>query len=130
MEREASLALARLTVAWLTVLSIGTAAAQRCDGVEVEIGANEQRCLKPGAGQSFRDCPDCPEMVVIPSGSSAMGAGAGEEVATDREDQIRVSIAEPFAVGRVSVTRGEFAAFVAASGHNTGGGCYRLSNRS
>lgn len=127
MEREASLALARLTVAWLTVLSIGSAAAQRCEGVEVEIGANEQRCLKPGAGQSFKDCPDCPEMVVIPAGSFTMGSRPDEEVATGREDQIRVSIASPFAVGRFSVTRGEFAAFVAASGHNTGGGCYRLS---
>src|SRR4051812_21632051 len=109
MERTANFALARLTVAWLALgLSIGPASAQRCDGIEVEIGASEQRCLKPGTGQSFKDCPDCPEMVVIPAGSFAMGAGADDEVATDREDQIRVSIARPFAVGRFSVTRGEF----------------------
>ena len=128
MERKPSLALARLTVAWLTgVLSIGTAAAQRCDGIEVEIGANQQRCLKPGTGQSFKDCPDCPEMVVIPAGSFTMGARPDEEVATEREDQMQASIARPFAVGRFAVTRGEFAAFVAATGHKTGGGCYRLS---
>ena len=31
---------------------------------------------KPGA--VFRDCPDCPEMVVIPAGSFAMGSPKGE----------------------------------------------------
>jgi formylglycine-generating enzyme required for sulfatase activity len=35
-----------------------------------------------------------------------------------------VTIAKPFAVGRFAVTRGEFAAFVAATGHKTDGGCY------
>jgi formylglycine-generating enzyme required for sulfatase activity len=128
MERKANLALARLTLACLAgVLSIGSAAAQRCDGDEVGVDASERRCLKPGTGQSFKDCPDCPEMVVIPAGSFTMGASPDEEVATGREDQIPVRFARPFAVGRFAVTRGEFAAFIAASGHNTGGGCYRLS---
>ena len=35
-----------------------------------------------------------------------------------------MTIAKPFAVGRFAVTRGEFAAFVAATGHKTDGGCY------
>jgi len=63
-------------------------------------------------------------MVVIPAGSFTMGAPLSEEVATDREDQVRVSIARPFAVGRFAVTQGEFATFVAATGHKTDGGCY------
>ena len=126
MERNANLALTCLTVAWLTgVLSIGTAAAQRCDGIEVEISASEQRCFKPGTGQSFKDCPDCPEMVVVPAGSFTMGSRPDEQVATGREDQVPVSIARPLAVGRFAVTRGEFAAFVAATGYNAGDGCYR-----
>ena len=29
-------------------------------------------------GQSFRDCPDCPEMVVIPAGRFLMGSPATE----------------------------------------------------
>src|SRR5207253_3640323 len=99
----------------------------RCDGVNVEVGVGEQRCLKTGADESFKDCPDCPEMVVVPAGSYTMGATPDEEVATGREDQVRVAIAKPFAVGRFAVTRGEFAAFVAATGHKTDGGCYRLS---
>jgi formylglycine-generating enzyme required for sulfatase activity len=114
-----------LSVIW----SIGGshAAAQRCDGVQVEIGMGEQRCLKPGGGESFKDCPGCPDMVVIPAGSFTMGALPEEEVATGREDQMRVAIAKPLAVGRFAVARGEFAAFVAATGHKTDGGCYRLS---
>jgi formylglycine-generating enzyme required for sulfatase activity len=114
-----------LAVTWsMGLLSIGTAGAQRCDGADVEIGAIGQRCLKPGTGQHFKDCPDCPEMVVIPPGRFTMGTPPNEEVATEREDQVPVSIAAPFAVGRFAVTRGEFAAFVAATGHNTEGGCY------
>jgi formylglycine-generating enzyme required for sulfatase activity len=103
------------------------AAAPRCDGDNVEVVVGEQRCLKSGARESFKDCPDCPEMVVVPAGSYSMGAAPDEEVATGREDQVRVAIAKPFAVGRFAVTRGEFAAFVAATGHKTDGGCYRLS---
>jgi len=69
-------------------------------------------------------------MVVVPAGSFTMGASANEEVAFEgqREDQVLVNIASPFAVGRFAVTRGEFAVFVAASGHNAGGRCYDLSS--
>jgi formylglycine-generating enzyme required for sulfatase activity len=113
----------------IAALSLGAAAAQSCDGAEVAIGAGERQCLKPGAGRSFRDCPDCPEMVVVPAGSFTMGSPPAEEVAIEheREDEVRVAIAEPFAVGRFAVTRGEFAAFVAATGHAIDGDCYRLS---
>jgi hypothetical protein len=76
---------ARVAMTWLAVgWSIGAspAAAQTCDGVQVEIAASEQRCLKPGAGQRFKDCRDCPEMVVVPAGSFVMGATPDEEVAS------------------------------------------------
>ena len=68
-------------------------------------------------------------MVVVPAGSFTMGSPPAEEVAIEREreDEVRVAIAEPFAVGRFAVTRGEFAAFVAATGHKIDGDCYRLA---
>ena len=56
-----------------------------------------------------------------------MGARPDEEVASPREDQVRVAIARPFAVGRFAVTRGEFAGFVASTGHKTDGDCYRIA---
>src|SRR5437870_3609649 len=82
--------------------------------------------MKPGS--VFRDCADCPEMVVVPAGSFMMGASPNEEVVGQREDQVLVNIASPFAVGRFAVRRGEFAVFVAATGHNTDGRCYDLSS--
>jgi hypothetical protein len=42
-----------------------------CAGVETQVG-NETRCLKPG--DSFKDCPECPEMVVVPAASFMMGS--------------------------------------------------------
>jgi formylglycine-generating enzyme required for sulfatase activity len=119
-----------LAMMWLAVpgcIGAGPAAAQRCDGVHVEIATAGPRCLKPGAGEPFRDCPGCPEMVVVPAGGYTMGATPDEEVAGERQDQVAVTIANPFAVGRFAVTRGEFAAFVEATGHKTDDNCYRLA---
>jgi formylglycine-generating enzyme required for sulfatase activity len=120
---------AGMAMTWLAALwsiAASPAAAQVYDGVQVEIGASEQRCLKPGSGQPFKDCRDCPEMVVVPAGSFVMGATPDEEVASPREDQVRVAIAKPFAAGRFAVTRGEFAGFVASTGHRTDGDCHRI----
>src|SRR5262245_3453937 len=98
-------------------------AAQRCEGASVALATGEVRCLIPGAGERFRDCPHCPEMTVIPAGSFTMGSRPDEPArAAAREDQVRVSIPRPFAVGAFAVTRGEFAAFVAATGHTPHGG--------
>ncbi|MGH6754394.1 MAG: hypothetical protein ACREDP_19740, partial [Bradyrhizobium sp.] len=80
-------------VTMAVIWSIGgsLAATQPCDGVQAEIGSGEQRCVKPGAGELLKDCPDCPEMVVVPAGRFTMGATPDEHVATQPEDQVRVS---------------------------------------
>lgn len=101
------------------------ASAQSCQGIQVDIGG-KQRCVQPGAGEPFRDCPSCPEMVAVPAASFTMGAGPGELVANVAEDRVGVSIARPFAVGRFAVTRGEFAAFLTATGRRMEGRCHRL----
>jgi formylglycine-generating enzyme required for sulfatase activity len=75
------------------------------------------------AGQTFRDCPDCPEMVVAPAGSFMMGSPANEQGRDDTEGpQRRVNIRQ-FAVGKFDVTRGQWAAFVSATNRSTIGGC-------
>lgn len=105
--------------------SIGAVLGQGCHAVLVAVGASDRRCLAPGAGETFRDCDDCPAMVVVPAGSFTMGSPAVEpERAGEREDQVRVRIAQPFAVGAFAVTRGEFAVFAAATGHRPDGCCY------
>ena len=56
------------------LLALGPAASQRCEGVEIAVGADMNRCFEPGAGEPFTDCSDCPEMVVIPAGQFVMGS--------------------------------------------------------
>jgi formylglycine-generating enzyme required for sulfatase activity len=79
-------------------------------------------------GRAFRDVdePWCPEMVVIPAGSFLMGSPQGEEGWCAGEGpQHDVRIGQPFALGRHTVTLGEFAAFAADTGHLMTGGIYR-----
>ena len=74
-------------------------------------------------GQSFRDCLDCPEMVVIPAGSFMMGSPKSEPGRYDEEGpQRQVSIRE-FAAGKFDVTRGQWAAFVKSTNRETRTGC-------
>lgn len=63
-------------------------------------------------GSNFKDCPDCPEMVVVPPGSFEMGSDDGP-----RERPIhKVNIAYSFAVGKYNVTFAEWDACVADGG--------------
>ena len=79
----------------------------------------------PAVGDVFRDCPHCPEMVVVPSGSFMMGSPASEEGRYDDEGpRRRVTIGLPFAVGVHEVTRGEFGRFVSATGRSMGNSCW------
>ena len=81
-------------------------------------------------GTVFKDCDECPEMVVIPGGRFEMGAAPGEEEAEGLQDQYRnrsqpgrmVGVG-PFAAGRFEVTRGQYRAFVQATGRE-GTGCW------
>ena len=72
--------------------------------------------------ETFRDCAECPEMVVIPAGEFVMGSPEGEEGRdSDEGPQHTVRIGRPFALGKFEVTRGEFGAFVRESGHQASG---------
>ncbi len=82
----------------------------------------------------FRDCPQCPEMVVIAAGSFTMGSpaaekswavshGASMEAVSDEAPQHSVTL-RSFALGKFDVTREEYAQFVLETGHSAGDGCY------
>lgn len=69
-------------------------------------------------GTTFRDCPECPEMVVVPTGSYFMGSLLNEEGRrNDEGPRHKVTISESFAVGVYEVTFDEWDACV------SGGGC-------
>ena len=88
------------------------------------ISSNKEETPKQ-VGDTFRDCATCPEMVVVPSGSFMMGSPRSEQGRYDNEGpQHRVTISKPFAVGKYEVTRGQFAAFVDATGYGAGSSCW------
>ena len=102
-------AAAILLLPWLaTGIAIQAAAVSRADG------------------SVFRDCEQCPEMVVIPAGTFVMGTPAAalpQRQAGAEADALVIKIPQTFALGRHEVTRREFARFVAASGHEPHPGC-------
>ena len=61
------------------------------------------------SGAVFKDCPDCPEMVVIPAGSFEMGG-------TDSDEQPvhRVTL-RSFAMGKTEVTQGQWRAIMGSN---------------
>jgi formylglycine-generating enzyme required for sulfatase activity len=75
--------------------------------------------VKSGRGASFRDCPHCPEMVVIPAGSFLMGSPPAEPKREAYEGPLhQVTITAPFAAGKFAVTFAEWDACVADGGCN------------
>ena len=59
-----------------------------------------RRTRTAAPGSVFRDCPACPEMVVIPAGQFTMGSPLAESGHQDEKPQHPVKIAKPFAVSK------------------------------
>jgi formylglycine-generating enzyme required for sulfatase activity len=94
----------------------------------------------PAYIRPFRDCPDCPDMVVIPAGTFMMGGSKEEIDRYNREaslvqrwmsigpgseqPQHEVVISRAFALAKYPVTRGEFAKFIHETGYNANTACY------
>ena len=74
-------------------------------------------------GSVLRDCPDCPEMVVIPAGKFRMGAPDSEKDRSPLEGPVHEVSIDSFAAGRFDVTRGEWSKFVRATKRPTRVGC-------
>ena len=79
----------------------------------------------PDAPAEVWDAPAAPIMTIIPAGEFTMGAPPTEQYFQAWETQHRVTIGYPLAVSKYNVTRGEFAAFVAAAEYDgfAGEGC-------
>jgi len=74
-------------------------------------------------GQTFRDCPNCPEMVVLPAGIFTIGSPRNEPGRDDTEGPQRQMTIRQFAVGKFDITRGQWAEFATATKRATVGGC-------
>ena len=73
------------------------------------VGQLEVELVPWSVGDVFRDCPSCPEMVVVPAGAFMMGSPASEGGGWERPRR-RVEIARPFAMGVHEVTFAEWEA--------------------
>lgn len=68
--------------------------------------------------RTFKDCDQCPEMVVIPAGSFEMGARDHDPHAYKKAElpRVQIQIAKPFALGKFEVTRDQYQTCVDAGG--------------
>jgi len=87
--------------------------------VQVAQIQTQEQARSYGVGQSFKDCADCPEMVVVPSGSFMMGSEADYRT----KPVHKVNINYNFAVGKYEVTKGEYSKFVQETNHLTVADC-------
>ncbi|MBF0563295.1 MAG: formylglycine-generating enzyme family protein, partial [Alphaproteobacteria bacterium] len=82
----------------------------------------------PAVGSILHDCPDCPELVVVPDGRFEMGSPVSEAGRDSDEGPVHtVTVPARLAVGRYPVTRGEYQRFIAAKGARPAG-CTVLKN--
>ena len=93
----------------------------------VELGTpfrvDAEEAVPPQApGTTFRDCPECPEMVEVPPGRFRMGSPPRRFSLIESPEHL-VTIGYRLAVGVNEVTRGEFARFVSATGRSMGSSC-------
>ncbi len=73
------------------------------------------------ASRSFRDCIDCPQMVVIPAGRFELGTAPRIQVPTEvpaELDPMPIPIGRPFALGRFEITRAEYGRFARVTGRD------------
>lgn len=131
------LALLASPIAWAQMKIIGSGFTADPKGYRSDEPLPPQQ-QQVAVGTIINDCPMCPEMVVVPSGSFLMGSGAPErylanaaglsvEITAHESPQHAVQVTS-FAAGRYAVTKAEFAAFVRSSGYRTeaeqGDGCW------
>jgi formylglycine-generating enzyme required for sulfatase activity len=72
----------------------------------------------------LNDCTNCPELVVVEAGSFRQGSDPQAPGHLQNEGPVRkVTVEEPFAMGRFEVTVAEFEAFALSSENRPGSGC-------
>jgi formylglycine-generating enzyme required for sulfatase activity len=117
-----------MQVALIVVLAMLTVVPSGVSGFAQTIPITASKTIVGSQSQdSFKDCGDCPEMIVVPAGTFRMGSAADEKgrPADGRQGpQHEVKIGHSFAVGKFHITVDQFAAFVAATGYKEGSECF------
>lgn len=78
---------------------------------------NLAEAATPQPGKVFKDCKDCPEMVVLPAGTFTMGT-PDDEVGREPDEgpMHAVTFAKPFAMSRFQITAGEWDSYIRQTG--------------
>lgn len=84
------------------------------------LSAEAERALR--TTEVFKDCPTCPDMVVVPAGAFNMGQQS--DPSGVRAPVHNVSFKSRFAVGRYAITRDQFEEFLKATGYIYSDGCF------
>ncbi|MBM3566501.1 MAG: formylglycine-generating enzyme family protein [Alphaproteobacteria bacterium] len=83
------------------LLSLCVFLAATAAGAQTPAAAPPAPAPLPAAGTVIRDCPECPEVVVVPAGIFMMGSPKGGK----NERPVRpVRVPKPFAIGKYEVT--------------------------
>ena len=94
-------------------------------------GTESEKAADSPAGEVFKDCPACPQMVVVSAGAFLMGSPASEVGRAENEGpRYWVRVPTPLAVGVYEVTVAEYSRFVGATGHEGGSGCFVWTGKS
>lgn len=93
------------------------ASANKRAGEPVAVGPPPKIAADDPGGEVFKQCDECPEMVVVPAGKAMVGSPLGEPGRQSFEAAPHaVEIAKPFAVGRYAVTFAQWDACFAEGG--------------
>lgn len=95
----------------------------------VASGANSRgRASDDGAveysREPFKDCPECPDLVIIPQGIANVGAAANDPERRPEElPQTIIPMPKPLAVGRLEIQRQDFSRFADDTGFQSTTAC-------
>jgi formylglycine-generating enzyme required for sulfatase activity len=114
----------RVAALILAALCFMAGSAERAYAVLETVKVGPSAKASSPAGTKFRECPHCPEMIVIPAGTFTMGTPDTEQGRDPNEGpQHAVTIPKAFAVGVFHITVDQYAAFVKATHYPKGDGC-------
>ena len=84
---------------------------------DTPLSPQQEQALKPK--DTFKECTNCPQMMVVPAGSFTMGSPASEPGRySDEWPQHTVTLVRQFAIGQFELTFDEWDACVAGGGCN------------
>jgi formylglycine-generating enzyme required for sulfatase activity len=125
---------AQLTAVATLVLALvadGAAAAaasapQAAGATPARTAAAATAAVPAAVSGAFRDCPTCPELVIVPAGEFTLGTSIDDpeaEPARGEAPPLAVAMNRAYAIGRNEVTVAQYRAFVTATQYASPGDC-------